>query len=220
MAGSTHACAIRVADLSIVCWGSNSVGQAPAVPISGPFASMTAGASFACAVRYSDGALVCWGSDPGSYIVPPPAGAFVSASVGGSFGCAVRTDLSTKCWGYVGFVCFVSPGSLAFGPPIIFAAVIHSHGSRVSKVFVVVCRCAPTNLMTGPFVMVSASYCGWCALRASDGKVQCANNLKYVWFTPRMAHCPSLRKPPFGPLVHACVDVCGHRCVCLCSVAL
>jgi Regulator of Chromosome Condensation (RCC1) repeat protein len=68
-AGGFHSCGLR-SDGTLVCWGSNSNGQA--TPPAGSFTAVSAGAFYGCGLR-SDGTLACWG-DNGVGQATPPAG--------------------------------------------------------------------------------------------------------------------------------------------------
>jgi hypothetical protein len=68
-AGADHTCAIRRADLSVVCWGDNMdvvhappyVGQASPPTDLGTVSAISAGFAHTCAIRQADSAVVCWG---------------------------------------------------------------------------------------------------------------------------------------------------------------
>ena len=93
-AGGGHTCAIKI-DNTIVCWGSNSHGQA--TPPSGTFSSVSAGGLHSCAVR-SDSTVACWGkNDDGE--ATPPSGTFNAVSAGGDHSCGLRTNGTLACWG-------------------------------------------------------------------------------------------------------------------------
>lgn len=61
--GNTHACAIRQADATVVCWGSNLHGEASPPPDLGAASAVGAGNSHTCAIRQADGIVVCWGNN-------------------------------------------------------------------------------------------------------------------------------------------------------------
>lgn len=93
-AGGAHTCAIKL-DQGVVCWGSNSHGQA--TPPAGAFSAIDAGGLHTCGIR-TDGTLACWGkNDDGEST--PPSGTFRSVSAGGDHSCGVRTDETLACWG-------------------------------------------------------------------------------------------------------------------------
>jgi alpha-tubulin suppressor-like RCC1 family protein len=60
-AGRGHACALDSAN-HLVCWGSNTSGQASVPEPSATFSAVSAGATHTCALK-SDGSLLCWGSN-------------------------------------------------------------------------------------------------------------------------------------------------------------
>ncbi len=92
--GGGHSCSIKI-DQTIVCWGSNSHGQA--TPPAGAFTAISAGTLHTCAIR-EGGTLACWGkNDDGEST--PPAGTFTSVSAGGDHSCGVKSDQTLSCWG-------------------------------------------------------------------------------------------------------------------------
>lgn len=60
--GIYHACAVTARDGRVLCWGSNTDGEAQ--PPAGAFKSISAGARHTCGVRV-DGTVECWGSNKG-----------------------------------------------------------------------------------------------------------------------------------------------------------
>jgi hypothetical protein len=93
-AGGGHSCAIKP-DGTIVCWGSNSDGQATPPP--GTFKAVDAGGLHTCAIR-TDDTVACWGkNDDGESTAPP--GTFSAVSAGGDHSCGLRTDHTLACWG-------------------------------------------------------------------------------------------------------------------------
>ena len=94
-AGPDHNCALKTTG-SIVCWGSNQVGQSEEP--SGIFQQVSAGTSQTCGLK-SNGSIVCWGWPPQVEYVPPPSGQFQQVSVGFWHGCGLRTDDHIVCWG-------------------------------------------------------------------------------------------------------------------------
>ena len=93
-AGGGHSCAIQI-DQTIVCWGSNSNGQAAPPP--GTFQAVDAGGLHTCGIR-TDGTAECWGNNTDGEATAPP-GTFLSVSAGGDHSCGVRTDNTLACWG-------------------------------------------------------------------------------------------------------------------------
>jgi hypothetical protein len=90
-AGYSHACAIVIADGSVVCWGAY-MGEPPA----GSFTAVSTGSSGIMCGISPDGTLACWG---GNGTLPPPSGNFTSISMGFSAPCGIRTDGTLACWG-------------------------------------------------------------------------------------------------------------------------
>ena len=92
--GASHSCWLRD-DGSVVCWGSNHVGQADAPP--GVFTAVSVGRDHTCGVR-AGGAVACWGND--SYgKADAPAGAFTAVSAGHDHTCGLRARGAVTCWG-------------------------------------------------------------------------------------------------------------------------
>jgi len=56
--GFQHACAVRLDDGGVECWGNNADGQADEPD--GAFVYVSAGSYHTCAVA-ADGSIVCWG---------------------------------------------------------------------------------------------------------------------------------------------------------------
>src|SRR5829696_1821452 len=93
-AGGGHSCAVKI-DATLVCWGSNSNGQASPPP--GTFTAVDAGGLHSCAIR-TDATVACWGKNDDGEATPPP-GTFRSVSAGGDHSCGLRTDETLACWG-------------------------------------------------------------------------------------------------------------------------
>ena len=75
-AGTDHACAIRAADDTILCWGAVSMARSPPGPSSDRFKSI----SDRCGVRFDD-KVVCWGDNARGEAPPgPSADSFQSVS--------------------------------------------------------------------------------------------------------------------------------------------
>ena len=91
--GHSHTCAIRT-DSTIVCWGSNTFGEASAPP--GTYKAVSAGDFHSCALK-TDGTAACWGHPSG--VGTPPFETLVALSAGDQHNCAIRTDGSLVCWG-------------------------------------------------------------------------------------------------------------------------
>jgi len=126
-AGTDHACAIRAADDTILCWGGDnqpdpstdrfkSISDRCAVRLDdkvvcwgdnargeappGPSADSFQSVSNVCGVRL-DGRMVCWGDNSDGGAPPGPSRdrfKSISSSSGG-FGCGVRVDDKVVCWG-------------------------------------------------------------------------------------------------------------------------
>ena len=121
-AGGSHTCGVQ-SDLTLWCWGANSLGQLgdgtttlSRTPVQvgevGVFWTMvSAGQNHSCALD-ADGARWCWGSstyrEPGnmgalSYVNRPNLAlggeAWVTLTAGNQHTCAVRVDGTVWCWG-------------------------------------------------------------------------------------------------------------------------
>jgi hypothetical protein len=59
-AGNLHSCGLK-SDNTIVCWGRNVEGQAPAVAPGGPFSQVSAGNLHSCGVKSNN--FYCWGKN-------------------------------------------------------------------------------------------------------------------------------------------------------------
>ena len=97
-AGEEHSCALRVADMTIACWGdehrSSSLPEAP----EGSFSAVSMSDQWnACGLR-TDMTIACWGrNDSGQS--DPPAGQFTAIDVRNYNACGLRTDKTIACWG-------------------------------------------------------------------------------------------------------------------------
>src|SRR5215212_399528 len=94
-AGGSHACAIRVDDDAIVCWGWNDLGQAS--PPAGRYASVFAGDYHSCATRLVDHVAVCWGYNHAYYERFLPAGPVASIAMGSFFMCSLSATGGLIC---------------------------------------------------------------------------------------------------------------------------
>jgi alpha-tubulin suppressor-like RCC1 family protein len=94
-AGGSHACAIRVDDDAIACWGDDSLGQAS--PPSGRFAAVFAGVYHGCAIRLLDRSAVCWGYNHAYYERFLPAGPVASIGLGVFFICSLSAEGRPIC---------------------------------------------------------------------------------------------------------------------------
>nr|AIG55472.1 secreted protein [Thraustotheca clavata] len=97
-AGIEHSCAIHsvsAADFGgkVICWGSNSMGQAEAPDAE--FIQVSSGRFHSCGVKL-DETIECWG-DPNHAMTPE--GLFVQVSCGDFHTCGVLKDSSLSCWG-------------------------------------------------------------------------------------------------------------------------
>jgi hypothetical protein len=93
--GSAHACARRQ-DRTVVCWGTNTHGEATAP--SGAFESLSAGVGISCGVR-ADGTLACWGNLTGELASRIPPGKVRAVSAFDRTICALDDAGYLTCWG-------------------------------------------------------------------------------------------------------------------------
>ena len=93
-AGGGHTCALR-ADSTVVCWGSNSEGQAAAPD--GSFTEVAAGGRHSCGLR-TDSTIACWGGSVFGQ-TRAPEGEFSAVTAGNWHSCGLRIDGQVECWG-------------------------------------------------------------------------------------------------------------------------
>jgi hypothetical protein len=87
-------CVIQ-ADNTVICWGTNSNGQA--MPPSGTFLQVSVGGQHSCAIR-TDKTVACWGLDEEGQSTPSSDN-FLQVSAGLWHSCGVRTNNTLACWG-------------------------------------------------------------------------------------------------------------------------
>lgn len=96
-AGSEHACAIRVSNATVVCWGASSLDRlvAPTTPA----ADLAVGGLHSCIVTLSRG-VSCWGdSSQGQATVPGGLSDVIEVGAGLFHTCALRASGTVTCWG-------------------------------------------------------------------------------------------------------------------------
>lgn len=86
-AGEYHSLALR-RDGNVMCWGGNSVDQAPPQGVEGDFVAIAAGTRHSLALQ-RNGSVACWGDNF----------AFNNIAAGGLHSLALRSDGSVECWG-------------------------------------------------------------------------------------------------------------------------
>jgi hypothetical protein len=94
-----YACAIRVDDGSVQCWGEPLVDAGQLSSPEGAFAHIDLAAESACGLR-ATGEITCWGDDSVGQS-SPPEGQFLQLEVSDSYGCAMAADDELICWGLV-----------------------------------------------------------------------------------------------------------------------
>lgn len=99
--GNVHCCGLLSSNNSIVCWGSNSLGQLNVPSAYQPFLYVSAGFNFNCAVRVLDGSIVCWGYSANPANLQPVIGnGFASIVSGSNVACTILALNNTiNCWG-------------------------------------------------------------------------------------------------------------------------
>ncbi len=93
-AGREHSCTITAAQ-TILCWGSNRMGQLDAP--SGRFTSISAGRYHTCALAVR-GEVSCWG-DSDFRQTQAPKGPFTAIEAAGDHTCGLTEQERLKCWG-------------------------------------------------------------------------------------------------------------------------
>ena len=101
-AGFDHAAVLRH-DGGVACWGSNTLGQAPAEGVDGDFVAFCAGDRHSIALRRNGSVACCGSNDDGE--APPDGveGDFVAIATGSRHSLALTRNGSVACWGYNGF---------------------------------------------------------------------------------------------------------------------
>jgi hypothetical protein len=108
-AGYEHGCAIQAGTGDVVCWGSDSDGQATPPDavngVSGTATDVSAGYYHNCAIQAGTGDVVCWGSNSDGQATPPDAvngvsGTATDVSAGNEHSCAIQAGTgAVVCWG-------------------------------------------------------------------------------------------------------------------------
>jgi hypothetical protein len=186
--GGDHACAIRVDDDAIVCWGHNDLGQSDAP--AGRYAAAFAGS---CATRLVDRTAVCWGWNHAYYEQFLPAGPVVSIARGSGFLCSVSADGQLRC-GDKWPTCDICDDGVPLSqtPPGAFTAVTagndHACGIRAGD-GTLACwggnEFGEASPPSGAFASISAAYDATCGVRL-DHALLC-------WGLPAQDY---LRPPP------------------------
>lgn len=166
--GENFTCGIRQSDSNVECWGlgtgatykNDDYGQARP-PQGVAFKQLSAGKYHACGVK-TDGYAQCWGWNDVPYEnddIPSPAGTFVgqatppkdvvfsSVSTGYYHSCGLKPDGSADCWGY------------NYG----YTTSIHESSDYLGQ----------AEDRAGPFTQMSSGAWHNCAIRTSDGSIEC-----------------------------------------------
>ncbi len=110
--GTRHGCSILVGG-KVACFGENGTGEAPWLPRSGRFTSVSGG-SVPCATD-AGGHVHCWGASAWLLAGTPPGASDVTTAVSSSdpYACALDSQGSPRCWGYSPY----DPPSAPLAPP-------------------------------------------------------------------------------------------------------
>lgn len=179
-AGATHTCGLTTSG-EAVCWGDNTAGQL-AVPAGSTFTDVQVGDNFSCGLAVG-GAIECWGPTGALSlgVTNAPAGSFAGIAIGGQHSCAWKSDGTVECWGFNG----VPP--LAGGGLNVPANLLPVSKLTAGAFFTcalirdtAALRCWGSNLAgearpnsVGPYLDVFSGASNTCAVRASDGFVEC-----------------------------------------------
>jgi len=119
--GRRHACAVRITDDAVECWGDNSLGQldVPSAINGSAITALNAGDDYTCVLEShspsnpdsmytTNGTLTCWGSGASGTLNFPPfiQGHVLGVSTGATHACAMYEKLNFGypsnlgvCWG-------------------------------------------------------------------------------------------------------------------------
>ena len=163
--GDFYTCALRESR-KIACWGWDHNSGALNAP-EGSFAAVSAGDNHSCAIR-SNGEIACWGSNYNGE-TDAPDGRFIAVSAGDNHSCAIRSNGEIACWG--------SNERL-----VAFPQTADERRAGVHRVeYVHVGQATPPP---GSYTAVSAGNFYTCAIRASDGAIECWGENDYGQATP------------------------------------
>jgi hypothetical protein len=204
-AGGGYACAIRVADDALVCWGANAFGQAS--PPAGRYAAVFAGGYHSCATRLLDRSAVCWGRNHAYYERFLPVGPVTSIAMGVFFMCSLSADGGLIC-GDKDPTCDVCDDGVPLSqvPPGGFEAVTagFNHACAIrSGDGTLVCWGDDTfgeaSPPPGAFASVSAGYEFTCGVRRDHALLCWGANAQDEWKPP-----PGSFTTVASGAVHAC----------------
>ncbi len=172
--GKQHSCGLRPRG-TVQCWGADAGGQADA-PL-GPHVAVDGGFEHTCAITLY-GELVCWGcanADVGQCDPQAPQNdAYQALAVGGQFGCALRDDGAVHCWGLNDSNQTITPGT-----PLVQIAAGWTHACGLDGQGLLACwgdnaySQQPPVASLVPYDDVDAGAYHTCAVRSSDGAVEC-----------------------------------------------
>ena len=173
--GDWHACALRVEDGGVECWGSDNYGQS-SPPDEARLESISSGAFHTCGLQPS-GTPVCWGAvdfDLGQAF-PPGDVPLTSLSSGGTHTCGLRIDKTALCWGDDEYGQLGAPPDERFDQ--LSSGLVHTCGLRIDGS--TVCWGAigydlgqADPPLEGHFTAISSGAVHTCGLR-TDGTVAC-----------------------------------------------
>jgi alpha-tubulin suppressor-like RCC1 family protein len=209
-----HNCAVRSTG-TIVCWGYNEYGQAPAVrnALTGTFTQAAAGNYHSCGLT-NDGVAECWGYNVHG---EAPAtrnatlGQFSQVSAGHFHTCALRADGVAECWGDNTFGAAPATRTALAGS---FASISAGYDFTCALRVDGVAECwgsnnygqtlATRSATTGHFTQLSAGGSHTCGVR-SDGIIECWGYNGYGAAPPvRAALAGTFTQVETGQSYHSC----------------
>jgi alpha-tubulin suppressor-like RCC1 family protein len=168
-AGYNHTCAVQD-NMEVRCWGYNFQEQTTSP--TGSFTSVSAGYDHSCALA-TDGSLDCWGDDSYGQATPPTnASGFIAVNAGKYLSCALTTEGETLCWGQDSW------GQVSFAPEYYsdltagnFSSCALDTDGNISCWGLI--TSAPP---TGAYAKLAVGNGYACAIRTSDGAIDCWGN--------------------------------------------
>uniref|UniRef100_A0A7S2SK61 non-specific serine/threonine protein kinase n=2 Tax=Rhizochromulina marina TaxID=1034831 RepID=A0A7S2SK61_9STRA len=179
--GHLFTCGIRM-DETVACWGAMS--QAPP----GLFLQISSGEFHACGIT-KDSVVKCWGGHvPATNEAPP--GEFVQVSSGKDFSCGLRPNGTVECWGEDIKGQTRAPTSSQFKQ--VSASSFNHYACALTLDNDAVCwgenRHGQSTNRKGPFAQVSAGNKVTCAIRDSDGHIECWGAVNRLSTTEDLPH--------------------------------
>ena len=209
--GPLHTCGLKT-DGSVVCWGSNELGQLDP-PESQSFGSISSGNAHTCALEI-DGTAVCWGAGTDDELLAPANERFESISSGKHhFACGLKSDKTLVCWGRY-------PEEVMSPPAGQFTSVSSgvTHACALDKNGTAVCwgRYAWSSFpfhipqpMRETFVSISSGFDHTCGLRQDGAAVCWGDNGAPAWDADGRASPPEGER--FSAISGGQYHTCGLR---------